>query len=122
MNWAGIDRMIIINNKCKISADITDIVDQVYQNGFKMGRLRRLQQRQGGIAGACLQRLKPCDDIIKKIYRIVVTRVDREPGHRDLVPTNPVGHEGGFPETSRCGNKGKFSAKALVQTFKQARP
>ena len=99
------DEVVVVEDECEGVGNPGEVVDQCSEDRFRAERLRRTKQGQAVIDRARMKRLDRCDDVRQEQSQVVVSRIERHPGHTGMAVINPFAQQSGFAEAGRRGNE-----------------
>ena len=101
VNLRVVDHVIVIEDEAEFHWGGRHGVDQRGQDGLRRMGLRRVEQGKRTFTNPGLQDFQSGNHVRPETCRIVIPRIQRHPGRRQISLVKPIGDEGCFAETGR---------------------
>jgi hypothetical protein len=117
----GLDQVVVVQHQHDRLGRTGQLVDHHGRDRLARTGLRALQEPGGLLGNPRGDRVQRGGDVAPEPHRVVVSLVQRQPGHRPPAASGPVGQQGRLAEPGRGADQDQLAARPLVQTLQQPR-
>ena len=119
----GVDQVVVVENQQQLilAGRGGQLVDQRRHQPLERCWCRRAQQRAHPLGDARPRPVQRRDCVPPKPRRVIVTSVQRQPGHRPVAPPGPAGQQGRLAEPGRGAHQDQPPYQPLIERLHQPR-
>ena len=119
MDGEVVNEVVIVEDEQGGAGQGGQLVEQRRQNGGQRRGLGRLQGCQQGLPKVGKLGLQGGDKVAEEAAGIVVASIKGKPTGGIGVAAGPLGNEGGFAKTGRCGHEDELAPDARIEFVEQ---
>src|SRR6266851_3762757 len=115
INRFGINHVVVVKDEDEMVSYGGQVIEQGRQNRFEWWWLRRLEHTQHPFSNIRRNRLQSSDEVRQKACGVVISFVQRQPGHLPIATSHPCADQRSFPKAGGGSDEGQCAVQPLDQ-------